>query len=48
MGWREHILRTTVLTGRVIGVKGNGSIYTFPSGREQAGISPDWEPEEEL
>lgn len=44
MGWSEHLLRTTVLTGRVIGVKGNGSVYTFPSGREQAG----WEPEEEL
>lgn len=34
VGWREHLLRTTILTGRVIGVKRNGSVCTFPSGRE--------------
>lgn len=34
VGWHEHLLRTTILTGRVIGVKRNGSVYTFASGRE--------------
>lgn len=29
VGWRENLLKTIVLTGRVIGVsEGNGSVYT--------------------
>lgn len=41
VGWHKHFSWTTVLIGGVVGVKGNGNVYTFPSGREQADINPD-------